>query len=142
MPHDPALVAETQAWLEKAAEDLAAAALDLGANPPLCGDAAFHAQQAVEKVLKAFLTWHGREFRKTHNLIELGQYGAEVDRNLEPLLRKAAPLTEYAWRFRYPGDPERPTQQEAEEALGIARQLYEAILMRLPEVVRQKTDLA
>ena len=110
MPHDLALAAETRAWLEKAAEDLSAATLDLGANPPLRGDAAFHAQQAVEKALKPFLTWHGREYRKAHNLIELGQQAAELDHNLEPLLRQAAPLTEYAWKFRYPGDPERPSQ--------------------------------
>ena len=137
MPHDAALVAETRAWLEKAADDLAAAGLDLGANPPLCGDAAFHAQQVVEKALKAFLTWHGREYRKTHNLIELGQSGAELDRNLEPLLRKAAPLTEYAWKFRYPGDPERPTQKEAEEALAVARRVYDAITERLPGIMRR-----
>ena len=137
MPHDLALVAETRAWLEKAWEDLAAAALDLGANPPLCGDTAFHAQQAVEKALKAFLTWHGREFRKTHNLIELGQHGGELDRNLEPLLRQAAPLTEYAWKFRYPGDPERPTQQEAEEALATARRVYDAVVERLPGIVHR-----
>jgi HEPN domain-containing protein len=93
MPHDPALVAETRAWLEKAAEDLAAAAHDLRADPPLCGDTAFHAQQSVEKALKAFLTWRGREFRKTHNLIELGQQVAELDHDLEPLLRQASPLT-------------------------------------------------
>jgi hypothetical protein len=43
MPRDRALVAETRAWLEKAADDLAAAAHDLGAHPPLCGDTAFHA---------------------------------------------------------------------------------------------------
>lgn len=134
MPRDLALVAETRAWLEKAAEDLAAAALDLAANPPLCGDAAFHAQQAVEKALKAFLTWHGREFRKTHSLVELGQQGVVLDRNLEPLLRQAAPLTEYAWKFRYPGDPERPSQREAEEALAIARWVYDAVLERLPEI--------
>jgi HEPN domain-containing protein len=137
MPHDLALIAETRAWLEKAAEDLAAAALDLAANPPLCADTAFHAQQAVEKALKAFLTWHGREFRKTHNLIELGQHGAEVDSDLEPLLRKAAPLTEYAWKFRYPGDPERPSQQEAEEALAIARRVYDAVVERLPGTVHR-----
>jgi len=137
MPHDLALVAETRAWLEKAAEDLAAAALDLGANPPLCGDTAFHAQPAVEKGLKAFLTWHGREFRKTHNLIELGQHGVVLDRNLEPLLRQAAPLTEYAWKFRYPGDLERPSQQEAEEALAIARRVYDAVLERLPEITHR-----
>jgi HEPN domain-containing protein len=134
MPHDPALVAETRAWLERAAEDLAAGALDLTANPPLCGDSAFHAQQAVEKTLKAFLTWRGREFRKTQDLIELGQQVAELELDLEPLLRQAAPLTEYAWKFRYPGDPERPSKQEAEAALAIPRRVLDALLERLPEI--------
>jgi HEPN domain-containing protein len=137
MPHDLALAAETRAWLEEAAEDLSAADLDLGASPPLRGDAAFHAQQAVEKTLKAFLTWHGREYRKTHNLIELGQQAAELDHDLEPLLRQAAPLTEYAWKFRYPGDPERPSQQEAEGALAQARRVYDAVLDRLPEILQR-----
>lgn len=30
--------------------------------------AAFHCQQAAEKYLKAFLTWHGVEFPKTHDI--------------------------------------------------------------------------
>jgi len=38
------------------------------AMPPFTGDAVFHAQQVAEKTLKAFLVWHGRIFRKTHNL--------------------------------------------------------------------------
>jgi HEPN domain-containing protein len=38
----------------------------------LLGDATFHCQQAVEKTIKAFLTWHDRAFRKTHDLVELG----------------------------------------------------------------------
>lgn len=79
MPHDPALVAETQAWFSKAAEDLRAAEFEFGATPPLTADIAFHAQQAAEKAMKGFLTWHGQLFRKTHNLIELGEVCASLD---------------------------------------------------------------
>ena len=50
MPHDPARVAETRPWLQKAAEDLRAAAHARSASPPLLGIAAFHCQQAAEKV--------------------------------------------------------------------------------------------
>jgi HEPN domain-containing protein len=77
-------------------------------------DIVFHAQQAVEKALKAFLTWHGRAFRNTHNLVELGEAWSELDPTLEALLRHAAPLTEYAWKFRYPGHPEEPTPEEVQ----------------------------
>jgi len=42
------------------------------------------------------------------------------------------PLTEYAWRFRYPGEPEAPTRDEAEEALEIARAAYRVLRDRLP----------
>ena len=136
MPHDPALVAETRAWLAKAARDLGAAVYELKAEPPFADDIAFHAQQAVEKTLKAFLTWHGRPYRKTHNLIELGESCVELDGTLDPLLRRAAPLTEYAWKFRYPGDPDQPLREEAEEALDTARVVHEAVLSRLPEEVR------
>lgn len=136
MPHDPALVAETRAWLAKAKMDLDTAAFEMTAEPPFAADALFHAQQAAEKTLKAFLTWHGTAFRKTHNLVELGETCAALDPALEPLLRRAAPLTEYAWKFRYPGEPEEPTREEAEAALATARELYEAIFSRLPEEVR------
>jgi hypothetical protein len=39
---------------------------------------------------------------------------------------------EYAWKFRYPGASGNPTQNEAEESLGLASELYVAILARLP----------
>ena len=136
MPREASLVAETKAWLSKAARDLGAARYELQADPPFVEDIAFHAQQAVEKALKAFLTWHGRAFRKTHNLVELGEASSELDPSLEALLRRAAPLTEYAWKFRYPGLPEEPTAEEAEVALGTASQVYEVVLNRLPEEVR------
>ena len=58
------------------------------------------------------------------------------DPSLEPLLRRASVLTDYAWKFRYPGEPDEPPREEAEEALALAREVYEAILARLPEEVR------
>ena len=136
MPHDPELVAETRGWLVRAHRDLAGGRVDLAAEPPLTGDAVFHAQQAAEKAMKGLLTWHSEPFRKTHNLTELGAMCTRPDPSLEPLLRRASVLTDYAWKFRYPGEPEEPPREEAEEALALAREVYEAILARLPEEVR------
>jgi HEPN domain-containing protein len=85
--------------------------------------------------LKAFLTWHNQIFRKTHNLIELGESCAGIENELEPLLRSAAPLTQYASRFRYPGGAEEPSREEAEQALTKSQEVYEAILERVPKEV-------
>ncbi len=71
--------AEVRAWLTRAEADIRATEHDRTATPPLAGDILFHAQQAVEKCLKAFLTRHDRRFCKTHDLVELGQNCLEVD---------------------------------------------------------------
>ncbi|HTE85517.1 MAG TPA: hypothetical protein VK821_12370 [Dehalococcoidia bacterium] len=36
----------------------------------------------------------------------------------------------------YPGGPFAPTEEETREALALAREVYEAVLARLPEGVR------
>lgn len=122
MPFDAARIAETKSWFDKAAKDLRAAEQDLRASPQLLEDAVFHC--------------HDRPFRKTHDLVELGQQCVDLDAALNSLLGRAAPLTEYAWKFRYPGEPEEPSKQETDEALSIAREVYDAILSRLPAEVR------
>ena len=136
MPHDPALVADTRAWLAKALMDLRAAEHLLQVVPPLLGGVVFHSQQAAEKALKAFLAWHDEPFRKTHNLEELGRQTLAFDPALQPLVDRAGGLTPYAWKYRYPGEPAEPSLQEAEAALALAREVYEAILARLPEEAR------
>jgi HEPN domain-containing protein len=90
MPHDPERIAEARSWFAKAGDDLRAATFELTAEPPLTSDIVFHAQQAVEKAIKGFLGWHDRPFRKTHNLVEIGEAAAVIDSALEPLLRRAA----------------------------------------------------
>lgn len=101
--------AEVEVWLAKADVDLRAAAFEFTASPPFVEDICFHAQQAAEKAMKAFLTWHDRPFRKTHDLGEIGIACVAIDASLEDVLKEAAPLTEYAWRFRYPADLNSPS---------------------------------
>lgn len=136
MPCDPELVAETRSWFVKAAQDLGAAAHEFTAEPPFLADIVFHAQQAVEKSFKGFLTWHSTPFRRTHLLEEIGEQSLSVDPGLRPMVERVVPLTKYAWKFRYPGELDEPSREEAEATLAVARELYESILVRLPEEVR------
>jgi hypothetical protein len=74
-----------------------------------------------------------KPFRKTHNLVELGEACAQLDGTLEPILRKAAVLTEYAWKFRYPGDVEEIDIKEADDAMALAAQVFEEMKRRIPK---------
>jgi HEPN domain-containing protein len=121
--------AEVRGWLIKADDDLRAADAAMKATPPVLGVAVYLAQQAAEKAMKGFLTWHDRKFRKTHNLVEIGGQCAAIDSSLEPLLRKAPDLTKYVWRFRYPGEPNDPSMEDAERAIAV--EVREAVLSRL-----------
>jgi HEPN domain-containing protein len=136
MPLDPILVADTRAWFHKAVVDLRSADADLGVVPPILEDVVFHCQQAAEKSLKGFLTFHQRPFGKTHDLRELSKTCLGVDPSLQPILEDAIPLTRYVWQYRYPGNPEEPEMKETQEAVRIARELVSLLLQRLPGPVR------
>ena len=90
----------------------------------------------MEKSLKTLLTWHDVAFRKTHDLIELGQACVGVQADISSLLRRAAPLTEYAWKFRYPGDADEPSPEETREAFSLAREIHEKVFELLPQESR------
>lgn len=135
MSPDPERTAETREWLTKAKHDLLAASTLLQASPALPDVAAYHCQQAAEKALKAYLFWHDRTFRKTHDLEELGRQCVAIDDELEALVEQASILTPLAWQFRYPGPVAEPTMEDALEALGLATRAVEAIVARLPPEV-------
>jgi HEPN domain-containing protein len=135
MLHDPVRVAEARGWLQKASGDLRAAVHDLAANPPLLDDAVFHCQQAAEKAFKGFLAWHDRPVGRTHNLEAIGEACLAVDPSLADVVDRAVPLTEYATRFRYPGEPAEPSRAEADGAVEAAREVFDSVLARLPAEV-------
>ena len=62
---------DAKEWLAHAAADLHYARLGQKDSAALASLIAFHAQQAIEKALKAVLVRGGVEFPKTHDLEEL-----------------------------------------------------------------------
>ena len=136
MPPDAVRQADCREWLARAGDDLGAAADLLGLPAPRIRAVLFHCQQATEKALKGFLTWHDQPFAKTHDLRRIGRQCANLDPTLELLLSRAAALTDYAARFRYPGEPYEPSPEEAATALELARETVAAVLERLPGEVR------
>jgi HEPN domain-containing protein len=128
-----AKVEDTKEWLRKAQNDLRGADLLFGASPPLLGLTLFHCQQAAEKALKAFLAWHDVPFRKTHKIEDLGQACLALDVTLTDLIARAGSLTDYAWKFRYPGGGPLPPEKQTRETIELARQLFEAVLARVPD---------
>jgi HEPN domain-containing protein len=123
----PSALAEAREWLARADEDLAATQRLIQTPPPLIGIASYHAQQAAEKALKAFLAAHDTAFRPTHNLEELLPLCVAIDASLGRFAITARTLTPYATRFRYPGGPLAPTQAEGELALQQAADLVEFV---------------
>jgi HEPN domain-containing protein len=91
----------------------------------------FFSQQAAEKAVKAFLTFHQVAFRKTHDLADMGSQCVTLDPSLGPILRKAEELTDYASAFRYPDAPYEPDAVEAAEALAIAAELCDEVQRRV-----------
>ena len=127
MQHDPERLADTNSWLRKASNDLRCAEIDLAAAPPAIEDAVFHAQQA----LKAFLVWHDAAFAKTHDIGKLGTTAVQFDETLVSAIERVVDLSKYAWLFRYPGEPNEPTTDEAQGILHRARSFVEELGSRI-----------
>lgn len=118
-------------WLDKAGQDLSVAEHLLSEDTPYVDAVGFHAQQAAEKFLKAFLVRHQLEFPKTHDIDEILDLIAPVDNRLAESLRGTIVLTSYGVDIRYPGDFPEMTMQDAREAVRLAAKVRDAILSAL-----------
>ncbi len=138
LPVDPK-VELTRQWLRKASGDLTKADVLLASSPSAANvldGAVFFCQQAAEKALKGFLTWHDQPVRKTHDLRALVQACEAVDPALSQLRLAAEVLMPYLSEFRYPGGDEQPAPEAARDALDLARDVFELVVARLPEAAQ------
>jgi HEPN domain-containing protein len=132
------LVAVCAEWVAKAENDLITAAhlLKLGLSCPT-DTVCFHAQQCVEKYLKALLVAKGIDFPKTHNLKRLI---ALVPASLKPEIssEEQVRLTDYVTGARYPGwGP--ISLAAARRAVATARRVRREVRRGLPrKAVRRK----
>ena len=118
-------------WVQKAENDLtnAAHALRLGARCP-ADTVCFHAQQCVEKYLKAYLSLAAIDFPKTHDIRLLL---ALLPKDARPAitLKDQRNLTAYATGARCPGWGE-ISLTEARRAVAVARRARKEIRRLLP----------
>jgi len=115
-------------WLVKVSSDVGSAEVLL--REGYIENSCFHAQQACEKTLKAYLSLHEDEPEWTHDLRKLCKTCMRYDAEFEAVLDDASELTQFISRTRYPGD-DSYSEWDAQEALEIVRQIYEFTLPRI-----------
>jgi HEPN domain-containing protein len=138
MPTPRAVIIVIREWLAKADNDLKTAAhtLKLGRDCPT-DTVCFHAQQCVEKYVKALLTFQETAFPRTHDIHVLR---ALLPPKLRPKLDNKAQdrLTQYATVTRYPGAGPDVPLREARNAVAIARRVRREVRRHLPRAALRR----
>jgi len=109
-------------WLERAEHDLRTAETMLDVPDPPVDVACFHAQQCVEKCLKAFLCAADVDAPRTHDLVRLLDMCVDRDARLDTLRDTARALADYAVTTRYPDEWREIPVEEGRDAVGRARE--------------------
>jgi len=123
------ILEKTKQWLNKAERDIEAGEILLERG--IYDYSLFHAQQAIEKFLKAFLTYHNMPFGKTHNVKKLVRLCMEIDEEFEYVNEAGAgELYPKSIEVRYPTSYE-PKEEEAREAIDIAKKVREFVLRKI-----------
>lgn len=94
--------ADARRWLSKADEDVRAADLMLLAEPPLVEQAAFHCQQAAEKIIKGLLVATAISVPRTHDVERLADLATPSYPALRPLMDELVQTTAWNAATRYP----------------------------------------
>ncbi len=113
-------------WLFRANEDIAVikSLVNTGVGyytSSIC----FHAQQASEKFLKAFLAYHDVDFPRTHDLDFLLIECQKIDKEAFQIDFKS--LTDFGVSVRYPDDFYIPDKKEALQYLDVAISVKEIV---------------
>ncbi len=118
---------ETEEWIRIADEDFQASKYLLESS--LFRMVCYHAQQCVEKILKAILTEKEIEFSRTHNILDLANAVRGIGYEL-PLDMEDAVFLNSVYRARYPAamgllPTGEPSKEDADRALNISERMWE-----------------
>ncbi len=115
----------TKEWIDKAESDFVAISRLKEKPEGIYDIICFHAQQCVEKYLKAILQENGVVFEKTHDLWHLAKKCISFLPEINDFKSGLIKLTEYAVETRYPGVE--ATKDESEEAYAVCKQVRRII---------------
>lgn len=119
---------EFEKWFKKAEQDLFTINVLLQSDSCPSEICCFHAQQAAEKYLKAYLVSRQIDFPKIHDLVKLVMLCATANSEFKKIEEVASQLTDYAITPRYPDDMHEPTLGDAKQAYQNAIAMKEFVL--------------
>jgi len=120
---------ETEEWLKIAMEDYKSA--EYLFKSELYRMVCYHAQQTVEKVLKAILTEREVDFTRTHNVLDL-RNAVERFGYVTGLTDEDSVFLNSVYKSRYPSDlgliaSGPPTKEDAEKVIRIANNILNGV---------------
>lgn len=116
----------TGEWVQKAEGDFATARRELQvSNEPNYDAVCFHAQQCIEKYLKAKLQESNIQFGKIHDLSTLLDLILPIETTWDTLRADLQALTAFAVAYRYPGDE--ADKSEARDAVTRCEKVREIV---------------
>lgn len=120
---------EAERWLARAEEDLRAAEALLDLATPIIGPAAFHCQQAAEKMAKAVLIAAREPPPRLHDIDELGHRIAPLHPEIAEAIDALGGITGWYAAARYPdaGSDIGPSVADVREVLSDLRRLRRQI---------------
>jgi len=119
-------------WFRKAESDLKVVKHLLVIDEPPTDALCFHCQQAIEKYLKAFLTFRNVRVKKIHDMEAILNLCIEQDREFENLDKEnISSLSLFAVEVRYPEEFYIPTLDEVKEYFEIALKVKDFVFKKL-----------
>jgi HEPN domain-containing protein len=119
---------EYEKWFRKAENDLLTITNNLGSKEVPVDSCCFHAQQAAEKYLKAYLISRNSPFPKTHDLQSLILQCANFNPSFQNLTDPALKLSDFGVATRYPDEFDDLTIEDAKNAHQNAQTIKNFIL--------------
>ena len=119
---------EFEKWFRKAENDLLVIKNNFASNEIPIDACCFHAQQAAEKYLKAYLVSKQINFPKTHDLQALINLCISINSSFNQITEPAIKLSDYAIAPRYPDAFDDLTIDDAKNAQKDAIEIKDFVL--------------
>lgn len=115
----------THEWIKKAENDYLVIKNEINSKNPVYDAICFHAQQCIEKYLKALINEQGITIPKIHDLSVLFNICKPFASALEEYKEEISDLSTFAIAFRYPG--ENASKNEADYSINTMRKIRKLI---------------
>ncbi|MCX7045104.1 MAG: HEPN domain-containing protein [Candidatus Sumerlaeota bacterium] len=121
-------------WVAKANNDLLNADNNLRSDQIPFDTVCFHCQQAVEKLLKAYLVSRNKAYPLTHDLLAILERISLLCPEAQNFRQDLSIIMPYAVEIRYPDIRAMPSEADAREARMIADKVMNWLKLQIPEI--------